>query len=154
VAIYIRELQTWLYSTLSAACDPCLKSISVSGIKEALKLVLIAARATKRLVAKRGSFSNIWDPAMWTELHQRLVAQDRFKASTALVGMCRQVIQLVQTQQALPSTDTGECLERKGQRDEVTAGNKRKADTNNVDVRDKKLKRVSPYATRGPCGKK
>jgi DNA polymerase phi len=142
-----------LYSTLSAACDPCLKSISVSGIKEALKLVVIAARTTKRLVAKRGSFSNIWDPTIWTELHQRLVEQDRFKASTALVGMCRQVIQLVQTQQALPSTGAGKCLERKDQRDEVTAGNKRKADTNDVDVRGKKLKRVSTFASRSPGGK-
>jgi DNA polymerase phi len=143
-----------LHSTLSAACDPCLKSISVSGIKEALKLVLIAARTTKRLVAKCGSFSNIWDPTIWTELHQRLVAQDRFMASTALVGMCRQVIQLVQTQQALPSSGAGECLERKSQRDEVTAGNKRKADTNDVDARGKKIKRVSTFANRGPGGKK
>lgn len=153
IASYIRELQFGLYNTLSIACDPCLKSVSISSIKEALKLVLIAARTTKRLVAKYGSFSNIWDPIVWTELHQRLVAQDRFKASTALVGMCRQVIQLVQTQQALPSTGAGECLE-KGQRDEVTAGNKRKAETNDVDVTGKKFKRVSTFATRGPAGKK
>ena len=90
---------------------------------------------------------------MWTELQQRLVAQDRFKASTALAGMCRQVIQLVQTQQALPSTGAGECLE-KGQRDEVTAGNKRKADVNDVDVSGQKFKRVSTFATRRPGGKK
>jgi hypothetical protein len=142
-----------LHSTLSAACDPCLKSISISGIKEALKLVIVAARTTKHLVAKYGSFSNIWDPTIWTELHQRLVAQDRFMVSTALVGMCRQVIQLVQTQQPLPSAEAGESLKRKGQRDEVTAGNKRKASTNDVDVRDKKSKRVSS-ATRGTGGKK
>jgi len=104
-------------------------------------------------VTKCGSFSNIWDPTIWTELHQRLVAQDRFKASTALVGMCEQVIQLVQTQQALPSTGTGECLERNSQRDE-TAGNKRKADADDVDVRGKKLKRVSTFTTRGPGSKK
>jgi hypothetical protein len=73
-------------------------------------------------------------------------------ASTALVGMCRQVIQFVQTQQALSSTGAGECLERKGRRDEVAAGNKRKADTNDVDARGKKIKRVSTFATRG--GKK
>ncbi len=140
-----------MHSTLSAACDPCVKSISVSSIKEALKLVLVAARTTKRLVAKCGSLSNIWDPTIWTELHQRLVAQDRFMDSTALVGMCRQVIQLVQTQQALPSTGAGEYLERKGQ---MTAGNKRKASTNDVDVRGKKSKRVSTSGTRGPGGKK
>lgn len=149
MAIYIRELQLELYSTLSTACDPCLKSISVPGIKEALKLVLIAARTTKRLVAKYGSFSKIWDPTIWTELHQRLVAQDRFMASPALVGMCRQVIQLAQTQQALPSTGAGKCLERKDQRDEVTAGNKRKAGNAGVDFKGKKIKRMSTIATRG-----
>jgi hypothetical protein len=139
-----------LYSTLSTACDPSLKSISVSGIKEALKLALVAARTTKSLVAKRGSFSNIWDLTIWAELHQRILTQDRFKASTALLGMCRQVIRLVQTQETLPSTGAGECLERKGQRDEVTAG-KRKADADDVDVRGKKIKRI---ATRGPGGRK
>jgi DNA polymerase phi len=154
VAIYIRELQFGLHSTLSAACDPCLKSISVSSIKEALKLVIVAARTTKRLVAKSGSFSNIWDSTIWTELHKRLVAQDRFVASTALVGMCKQVIELVQTQQALPSTGAGECLKGRGQRDGITAGNKRKASTNDVDLRGKKSKRVSTPATRGPGGKK
>jgi hypothetical protein len=75
-------------------------------------------------------------------------------ASTALVGMCRQVIQLVQTQQELPSTGAGECLKKKGQGDEVTVGNKRKASTNDVDVRGKKSKRVSTSVTRGPGGKK
>ncbi len=61
-------------------------------------------------------------------------------ASTALVGMCRQVIQLVQTQQAIPSVVAGESLV-KGQRDEGIAGNKRKADANaGVDVMAKKIK--------------
>lgn len=69
--------------------------------------------------------------------------------SPALVGMCRQVIQLAQTQQTLPSTGVGKCLERKGQRDEVTAGNKRKADNAAVDVKGKKIKRMSTIATRG-----
>lgn len=143
-----------LHSTLFAACDPCLKSISVSGIKEPLKVVIVAARTTKRLATKYASFSNIWDPTIWTELHQRLVVQDRFMASTALVGMCSQVIQLVQTQQTIPRTGAGECLEREGQSDEVAVGNKRKASTNDVEVRSKKSKRVSTSATRGPGGKK
>lgn len=116
--------------------------------------MLVAARTTKRLVAKSGSFSDIWDPMIWTALHQRLVAQDRFIDSTALVGMCRQVIQLVQTQQALPSTGSEECFERKGQRVEAIAGNKRKASTNDVDVRGTKSKRLSTSATRVPGGKK
>lgn len=143
MAVFIRELQCGLYSALSAACDTGFMSMSVSGIKEALKLVLIAARTTKRLVAKGGLIMNIWDPTNWTELHHRLVAQDRFTASAALVGMYRQVIQLVQTQQALPSTTVGESLERDGRCDEGTTGSKRKADAYaGVDVRVKKIKRV------------
>jgi DNA polymerase phi len=142
VVVFIRELQCGLYSALSAACDT--KSTSVSSIKEALKLVLIAARATKRLVAKKGSFANIWDPTTWTGLHHRLIAQDRFMASAALVGMCKQVTKLVQTQQALPSIAAGESPERKGRFDEGTARSKRKADGYaGVDVRVKKIKRVT-----------
>jgi hypothetical protein len=142
VVVFIRELQCGLYSAISAACDT--KSTSVSGIKEALKLVLIAARTTKRLVAKCGSFANIWDPMIWTELHHCLLAQDRFMASAALVGMCKQVAQLVQTQQALLSTAAGEFLERKGRFDEETVRNKRKAGVHaGVDVRVKKVKRVT-----------
>jgi hypothetical protein len=148
----MRELQCGLYSGLSAACDTGLKSTSVSGIKEVLKLVLIAARTTKRLVAKCGSLANIWDPTIWTELHHRLVAQDRFMASAALVGMCRQVTQLVETQQAPPSTAAGGPLGGRGRRDEGTTRNKRKPDAYaGVDVRVKKIKRVTA-ATQG--GKK
>lgn len=124
----MRELQHGLYSTLSATCDAGVKSISISSIKEALKLVLIAVRTTKRLMVKCESFTNIWDPTIWTELHHHLAAQERFMASAALVGMCRQVIQLVQTQQALPNTTR----------------NKRKADAYaGVDARAKKTKRVT-----------
>lgn len=144
MTVFIRELQCELYSALSAACDTGFMSISVSVIKEALKLVLIAARTTNRLVAKGGLLTNIWDPMIWTELHHRLIAQDRFTASAALVGMYRQVVQLVEMQQALPSAVVGESLERKGQCDEGTTGNKRKADTYaGIDVRAKKIKRVT-----------
>jgi hypothetical protein len=65
-------------------------------------------------------------------------------ASAALVGMCKQVAQLVQTQQALLSTAAGEFLERKGRFDEETVRNKRKAGVHaGVDVRVKKVKRVT-----------
>lgn len=144
MAVFIKQLQYGLHSTLSLGCDTGHKSISVSGIKEALKLVLIAARTTKRLVTKCESFANVWDPTIWTELHHHLVTQDRFKASPALVGMCRQVILLVQTRQTLPSAVAGDSLGGKGQCDEGTAANKRKADAYvGVDARAKKVKRVT-----------
>jgi hypothetical protein len=150
VAAFIRALQRGLYTTLSAACDTTLKS--TSGIKGAMKLVLVAARTTKRLATRYGSVGDIWEPTLWTELHKRLVAHDRFKASVALVGMCKQVVQLVQLQRALPSAVAGECANRCDQVNKEITGSKRKASIPpDVGNGGKKAKRL-PTATRG--GKK
>jgi hypothetical protein len=141
------DLQCGLHRALSAACDTGLKS--TLGIKEALKLVLVAARMTKRLAAQSRSFGEIWDPTIWNELYNRLIANDRFLASAALVGMCKQVIQLVQLRRALPSVVTGDRAEGCGQIDEETMGRKRKASTYpDIGAGAKKVKWVTP-ATRG-----
>jgi len=146
----MRELQFEMHRALSATCDTALKS--TSGIKEALKLVIVAARMTKRLAAQSRSFGDIWDPTIWTELYNRLIVHDRFMASTALVGIYKQIIQLVQLQRVLPSTRTGGHVETCGQIDDETMGRKRKASTYpGIGTRAKKIKRVTP-ATRG--GKK
>jgi hypothetical protein len=141
VAAFTRELQRRLCNALSVACDTTIKS--TTGIKEALKLVLVAARMTKRLAARYGSFGDIWEPTIWTELQNRLVTHDQFMASAALVDMCRQVIQLMQLQQAPPSAVAGECAEGFGQIDE-TIGSKRKASAHpSVRIRAKKIKRAT-----------
>jgi len=152
VAVFIRELQRGLYSTLSAACDTSLKI--TSGIKEALKLVIVSARMTKRLVAQHGPFADIWEPTIWTELHDRLLAHDRFMTSAALVGMCRQFIQLVQTQREQPGTVAGKCTERRDQIDEDAIGSKRKASAySGVGITAKKIKRATAVILDGRKGK-
>ena len=141
MAVFTRELQRGLYSALLAACKTTLKI--TSGIKEALKLAIVAARMTKRLAAQHGSFADIWDPVIWTELHDRLVAHDRIVASAALVGMCRHFIQLVKLQRERPGTAAGECAESRGQIDE-TIGSKRKASAySGVGITTKKIKRAT-----------
>jgi hypothetical protein len=145
------ELQHGLYTTLSAACDTALKI--TSGIKEALKLVIVSARMTKRLVAQHGSFANIWEPTLWTKLHDRLLAHDRFMTSSALVGMCRQFIQLVQTQQERPGTVARECTES-GQIDEDTIGSKRKASAySGAGITAKRIKQAAGVILDGRKGK-
>jgi hypothetical protein len=141
-------LQRGLYSALSAACDTTLKI--TSGIKEALKLVIVAARMTKRLAAQHGSFANAWDPMIWTELHDRLVAHDRFMASAALVGMYRNFIQIVQSQQGRPGTAAR--VER-GQIDEATRSKRKASAHSGVGITTKKIKRTTAVIRDGQKGK-
>ena len=142
----MRELQFEMHRALSVTCDTALKS--TSGIKEALKLVIVAARMTKRPAAQSRPFGDIWDPTIWTELYNRLITHDRFMASSALVGMYKQIIQLVQLQRVLPSTGTGGHAGTCSQIDDGAMGRKRKASTHpSIGTRAKKIKRVFPTAT-------
>jgi hypothetical protein len=142
-------LQGGLYSALSAACDTTLKI--TSGIKEALKLAIVAARMTKRLAAQHGSFANAWDPMIWTELHDRLGAHDRFMASAALVGMYRNFIQIVQSQQGRPGTAA--TVERMGQIDEATRSKRKASAHSGVGITTKKIKRMTAVIRDGQKGK-
>ena len=147
----MKELQCGLHRALSAACDTTLNS--TSSIKEALKLVLVAARMTKRLAAQSRSFGDIWDPMIWTELYSRLIAHNRFMASAALVGMCKQIVQLMQLQRELPTTGAGERAERCGQTN-GTMGRKRKASAYpGIGTTVKKNKRVTPLKRGGKNAK-
>lgn len=85
---------------------------------------------------------------MWTELHSRLLALDRFEAS-AVGGMCGQVIHLAQMMQAPPSAGAGERTKGEDHRDGVTTGSKRKADSDSgVRTGEKRMKRMVS-ATKG-----
>jgi hypothetical protein len=140
VAAFVRQLQRRLHSALSTGWDA--DTSSISSLKEVLKLALVGARITKRLAVKSDSFVAIWEPTMWTELHSRLLAHDRFRASVGLSGMCKQVIHFAQTLQAPPSMGAGERKEE-DHRDEVTAGSKRKADADSgARAREKRTKRI------------
>jgi DNA polymerase phi len=116
MAAFVGQLQRTLHSTLSSICDT--DTSSTSSVKEVLKLALVGARTTKRLVVKSDSFMGIWDPTLWINLHSRLLAHGRF---TVLGGMCKQVISLAQSLHT--SLNIGES-----HRDGVTVTSKRKAD--------------------------
>ena len=117
-------------------------------------MVIAAARMTKRLAAQHGSFADIWEPTIWKELHGRLVAHDRFMASAAMVGMCRQFIQLVESQREQPGTAVRDCAERRGQIDEETIGSKRKVSAHSgVGITAKKIKRATAVIRGGQKGK-
>ena len=137
MAAFIKELQSELHSALSAACDA--GPNSTSGIKEGLKLVLVAARVTNSLATDSSLFAGIWDSTIWTELLNRFVEHNRFINSSALVGICKQIIRLVQRWQTLPSSKVGERSVRWGHE---AVGNKRKAIADpDVNVGAKKVKK-------------
>jgi DNA polymerase phi len=131
VAAFVGQLQRTLHSALSSICDT--STSSTSSVKEVLKLALVGARTTKRLVVKSDSFVGIWDPTLWTILHSRLLAHGRF---AGLGGMCKEVISLAQTLHT--SLNIG-----KSRRDGVTVTSKRKADTDSgARAGEKRTKRM------------
>lgn len=131
----MRELQRAVYSTLSDTCDA--DTISTQSFKEALKLILVGTRTTKRLLAEHATSVRIWEPSIWARLC------DRLKRFASLVELCRQIVKSVQAQQPPPKVTEGERVG--GKRDNVTAGRKRKADNPvATDVAEKKTKQVLP----------
>jgi len=114
----MRQLQSAVHSTLSATRDA--DTTSTQSFKEALKLILVGTRTTKRLMVESATSVRIWEPTIWAELC------DRPKQSASLVELCRQIVKGIQAQQPSPKIDGGEGVGRK--REEATAGRKRKAD--------------------------
>ncbi|KAI0288393.1 DNA polymerase phi-domain-containing protein [Multifurca ochricompacta] len=124
VGAFLRQLQCKLYSVISSACNT--NATFSSNLKEVLKLALVGARTARRLAAGCKSFATIWEPTSWTELSNRLVAHDRFKASAMLVGICKQIIQSTQIYQVPSSIREAEHID--GQGLGVIGRSKRKAD--------------------------
>jgi DNA polymerase phi len=135
LAVFMRQLQNAVHSTLSATHDA--DTTSTQSFKEALKLTLVGTRTTKRLMSERATSVRIWEPTIWAELC------DRPKQSASLVELCRQVVKSIQAQQPLPNIDGGEGVERK--REKATAGRKRKADNSLVTgAAEKRTKQILP----------
>lgn len=88
---------------------------------------------------------------IWTELHDRLGAHDRFMASAALVGMYRNFIQIVQSQQGRPGTAA--TVERMGQIDEATRSKRKASAHPGVGITTKKIKRMTAVIRDGQKGK-
>lgn len=80
-------------SVASAVESP---TANAATLKEVLKLGLQAARLTKRVLADDGDrLSQIWKPAKIQEASASLAASDRFKQSSSLLGLLKQMAAIV-----------------------------------------------------------
>ena len=128
------SLRQNLHDIISKACDET--TLTAAQLKDILKLALLAVRQSKRCLSKPDDLSKIWMPATWIVLTSKLAGNDRFKASTSLQAMCRQIAQLVQA----PAAQSKKNKITATNTDEVTG--KRKAEAIGDDAAStKKAKR-------------
>jgi DNA polymerase phi len=89
-----------------AVRDACLdeETLSAAHVKQVLKLALSAARQTRRLLASsqpspsQTELRAIWEPDSWDALGTVLEGSDRFKASTGLRALCKQIARVCSDQ--------------------------------------------------------
>ncbi|PSS32180.1 hypothetical protein PHLCEN_2v2053 [Hermanssonia centrifuga] len=89
---FMPGLRNAVQESVRDACSE--ESLTAAQVKELLKLALSAIRQTKR-VASQEQLHTIWEPSSWETLSSALASADRFKSSTALQTMCKQISQLV-----------------------------------------------------------
>ncbi|KAI0060788.1 hypothetical protein BV25DRAFT_1827328 [Artomyces pyxidatus] len=95
ISAFMELLRTNLHAALSSACKD--STATPAHVKELLKLVLVAIRQTKRLTVKGEDASRIWQTDLWKNLQAELASAEHLTASTAVHGMCKQVVQLTQS---------------------------------------------------------
>ena len=93
---YVPKLRKVILETISKACEGDAATLQPSHVKEILKVALVAIRQTKRVSQNSKDLSSAWQPSKWADLSNTLAASDRFKASTGLQAMCKQITQLLQ----------------------------------------------------------
>ncbi|KAI0713431.1 DNA polymerase phi-domain-containing protein [Earliella scabrosa] len=96
VLTYVPKLRKVILETISKACEGDTATLQPSHVKEILKVALVAIRQTKRVSQNSKDLSSTWQPSKWADLSNTLAASDRFKASTGLQAMCKQITQLLQ----------------------------------------------------------
>ncbi|GBE82630.1 hypothetical protein SCP_0410150 [Sparassis crispa] len=90
---FIPTLRRSLHDVISNACGDT-PTLTPAQMKELLKLGLTAVRQTKRFASSPEEVFSSWDPSTWNVLAGKLAASDRFKSSTGLQTMCKQMAQL------------------------------------------------------------
>ncbi|KAF9069832.1 DNA polymerase phi-domain-containing protein [Rhodocollybia butyracea] len=90
VAQFLAALCQDLLGVISKACDenPSL-ILTAAQMREVLKLVLLAARQTRRIAPQH--VATTWDSSVWSKTAEMLGASERYKATAQ---MCRQVVQI------------------------------------------------------------
>lgn len=82
-----------LHDVVSSACDEA-SSLTHAQVKELLKLGLMSIRQTKKVTPTSEELLSLWDQSLWGALASKLAASDRFKASTGLQAMAKQMVQI------------------------------------------------------------
>ncbi|KAI6150287.1 DNA polymerase phi-domain-containing protein [Pisolithus tinctorius] len=103
-----KTLQKTVLDLANGAVDDQ-RSWSASQLKDLLKVVLICIRQVQKSKLSPGKV--LWDPVAWNALHARLAACDRFKSSSPLLNMCRQIESIAS--QLKPATRSGDGGKRK-----------------------------------------
>lgn len=106
-----KSLQTTVLDLANGAIDDQ-SSLSASQLKDPLKVVLLCIRQVQKSDSPPKK-AGIWDPAAWNALQVRLVACARFKSSSPLLNMCRQVESIAS--QLKPQKRNGDGGKRKAE---------------------------------------
>lgn len=69
--------------------------LTVAQMKDLFKIGLVAVRQTQRATSPN-TLQTIWPTSTWNALQRKLVASERFKASTALQTMYKQMVKISQ----------------------------------------------------------
>ncbi|CCM03691.1 uncharacterized protein FIBRA_05836 [Fibroporia radiculosa] len=116
----ISQLCRTLHATISGACDPS-STHTPANLKELLKVGLTVVRQAKRVSSSPGELKSIWEPSEWANLAGKLAETDRFRSSTGLQTMCKQIAQMAGGESTSEKKKKGDKAS-----DDVT-GSKRKA---------------------------
>ncbi|OBZ75369.1 DNA polymerase V, partial [Grifola frondosa] len=99
-------LRQAVYDVVSKECDSE-PTLIPAQVKEVLKLGLVAVRQTKRVSSAGKEVATIWEPSSWETLATKLAGSERFKTSTGLQAMCKQIMNMVREAPAANSKTSG-----------------------------------------------
>ena len=139
------KLRNAILDSLSKACSSTTQ-IQPAQAKDILKLALVAARQTKRVIQNDGELTSAWEPSKWSNLSSTLASSGRFKASVGLQAMCKQIVQLLQDDKA------GSKASGKKKEKSKAIATKRKAEDAGVDAEDSGKKAKHKKAKKAKSG--
>lgn len=88
ITTFHKALQKTILGLITLSVDDD-RGLSPTQIKDLLKLVLFCIRQTRKTTEPLTI--QVWDPAAWKTLHGQLSSSNRFKSSSSVLNMCRQV---------------------------------------------------------------
>jgi DNA polymerase phi len=92
---FMLSLRQALFDLTSGACNETV-SLNTQQMKDLFKVGLLGIRQTKKLMPSSEDVALVWDPSAWDVLSTKLAISSRFKDSSALRTMCKQMAQTSQ----------------------------------------------------------